>query len=340
LAARPRERALRVGIIGCGRAAVALHIPALAKIPGLRISAVCDSDARRPAKVALSDRAVSRHTDYRSLIADPSVDVVLVAVPPAQHAEVFVAAVEAGKHVYAEKPLALGLEEADRMVAAAAASPARCTVGFNLRSHRLVRVARSHLRAGAVGRLIALRTTLIGGPVARPAWQHHAGEGGGAIFELGSHHFDLWRYLLNAEVEEVRAQYAQDANGSTALVSGRLANGAVAVSLLALHGAATHDVEVIGEDGLMRFSLYRGDSLEIGPDGRVTRLAKWLGQLPGAARYARRGGDYLDSFRRHWLRAAACFRGAESPATLEDGRRSLEIALTALESARAGAAPR
>jgi myo-inositol 2-dehydrogenase/D-chiro-inositol 1-dehydrogenase len=329
------EDALGVGIIGCGRAAVALHIPALARIPGLRLSAVCDVDAQRLAQAALANRTVSRHTSYPALIADPSVDVVLVAVPPAQHAEVFVAAVGAGKHVYTEKPLALALKEADRMAAAAAASPGHCTMGFNLRSHRLVCEARSHLRAGTLGRPVAMRTTLIGGPIARPAWQHNPRDGGGAIFELGSHHFDLWRHLLNAEVEEVRAEFTHGANGSAAAVSGRLANGAMAVSILALHGAAAHDVEVIGEDGLMRFSLYRGDSLEIGPASRAARLANWLRQLPGAARSARRGGDYLDSYRRHWLRAAACFRGGESPATLEDGRRSLEIALAALDGARA-----
>jgi len=330
------EKTLGVGIIGCGRAAVDLHIPALAKVPGFRLSAVCDGDAQRLAQAAPANRTLSRHSGYRGLIADPTVDVVLVTVPPAHHAEIFVAAIEAGKHVYEEKPLALSRKEADRMATAAAAAPGRCVMGFNLRSHRLVRQARALLQAGAIGRLMALRTTLIGGTVARPAWQRDPSEGGGAIFELGSHHFDLWRYLLNAETEEVRAQSPSPTDTSTATVSGRLANGTVAISLLALHGAATHDIEVIGEGGVLRLSLYRGDSLEIGPASRVGRVANWVRQLPGAARSARLGGDYLDSFRCHWLRAGACFRGGESPATLEDGRRALDIALAAQDAVRAG----
>ncbi len=336
-AASPVE-ILRVGVIGCGRAAVELHLPALARAPRLRLSALCDSDPQQLARAAPGRGGVSRHADYRDLIADPAVDIVLVTVPTPRHAEAFVAAVEAGKHVYVEKPLALDLAEADRMLAAAALSRSRTVLGFNLRSHRLVRAARARLRAGALGRIVALRTILVGGLEERLAWQRSRSQGGGAVYELGSHHFDLWRFLLDTEVEDVRAQSLSDvADDSTAMISARLSNGALAVSLLALRGVATHDVEVIGEQGAMRFSLYRGGSFEMRPAGRTSRLTRWLRGLPAAARSARRGGDYLDSYRVHWLRFAEHLRGGESPATVEDGRRSLEVALAAFESACSGA---
>ena len=88
-----------------------------------------------------------------------------------------------------------------------------------------------------------------------------------------------------------------------------------------------HEVEVIGESACLRFSLYRADSLAIRPAGRVKQIVQWLQQLPEAVKAARLGGDYLDSYRTHWLRFIESIRGGESPATLQDGRAALRIAL-------------
>ena len=326
--------ALGVGIIGCGRATAELHLPALARVPGLRVAALCDTDAPRLEQVGARCPGAARHARARDLLADPSVAVVLVAVPAAHHHDAFVAAMEAGRHVYVEKPLSLELAQADRMAAVAAAARTRAIVGFNLRSHRLVRAARAQVQAGRLGRVVALRTILVGGVRERPAWQRRRAQGGGAFHELGAHHFDLWRFLLQSEVAEVRAQSLSDgADDAVVSVSGRLESGALAASVLALGGTATHEVEIVGERAALRFSLYRADSLEIRPAGRVAQLGDWLRQLPAAASAARRGGDYLDSYRVHWQRFLEHLRGGEAPATIEDGRRSLRIARAALDAA-------
>ena len=309
---------LGVGIIGCGRATADLHLPALTRVPGLRVAALCDTDAPRLEQVGARCPGAARHARARDLLADPSVAVVLVAVPAAHHHDAFVAAMEAGRHVYVEKPLSLELAQADRMAAVAAAARTRAIVGFNLRSHRLVRAARAQVQAGRLGRVVALRTILVGGVRERPAWQRRRAQGGGAFHELGAHHFDLWRFLLQSEVVSV---------------SGRLESGALAASVLALGGTATHEVEIVGERAALRFSLYRADSLEIRPAGRLAQLGDWLRQLPVAASAARRGGDYLDSSRVHWQRFLEHLRGGEAPATIEDGRRSLRIARAALDAA-------
>lgn len=332
LSAESRAGVLGVGVIGCGRAAVELHLPALARLPDLRVTALCDSDSERLARMA-QGADVSRHADYRDLVADPRVDVVLIAVPAPGHPAALLAALAAGKHAYLEKPLALDLDQADRMVSAAGSAAGRTVLGFNLRSHRLVRAARACIRSGALGRVLALRTVLVGGLKDRQAWQRSRPEGGGAVYELGSHHFDLWRFLLDSEVAEVSAQIlSQGADDSTVAVTARLDNGTLATSLLALYGSAVHEVDVIGDRAALRFSLYRGDSFEIQPAGRVSRLTTWLRALPAAARAARRGGDYLDSYRVHWMRFAEHLRGGEAPATIDDGRRSLQAVLAAFQS--------
>jgi predicted dehydrogenase len=322
-----------IGVVGCGRAAATLHLPALAQVPEVKVVALSDVDPQRLSAIGAVVGTASRYLDYRALLDDRSVDVVLITVPTALHHEVFVAAANAGKHIYLEKPFALDLDQADRMLAVAAKAGTRAGLGFNLRSHRLVQPARQWILGGALGRIVALRTILVGGLQDRVGWQRRRTEGGGAIYELGSHHFDLWRFLLGTEAAEVFGHSpSTESDDSIVTVSALLTNGVCASTVLALRGFASHDVEVVGESGSLRFSLYRGDSLEFRPASRLSQLTHWLGQLPATATSSRRGGDYLDSFRRHWTGFLGSLAGGAPPATLEDGREALRIALAAMRS--------
>jgi predicted dehydrogenase len=330
---KPGGVPIRIGVVGCGRAALQLHLPALARIPGVSVTALADVDPAGLRAAGEKWGVAQRYTDYGSLVVDPSVDVVLISAPTSLHHEVFLAAAEAGKHIYIEKPLALTLEEADRMRSAAARSAGRTAVGFNLRSHRLIEEARKRVREGALGSIRFMRTALVGNVRARPSWACRRAAGGGAIYELGIHHFDLWRFLLGAEVAEVTAQSGSDGgDDANVVVTARMCNGVLACSALALQGAASHDIEIVGESSSLRFSLYRADSMEMRPVGRLQGLARWLEQFPGAMKAARHGGDFLDSYRIHWLRFLSSIRSGEPPASLEDGRESLRIALAAIES--------
>jgi predicted dehydrogenase len=330
--AKAGTKAVQIGVIGCGRAAQ-LHLRALAGIPEAKVAALADADTGRLSAAGAKWGVGRRYADYRALIADPLVEVILIAVPTPAHQDVFLAAAESGKHIYIEKPLAMDLSDADRMLAAAEKSAGRAVMGFNLRSHRLVQEAKALARSGALGPVHLMRTLWVGGLDERPNWQWRRAEGGGALYELGVHHFDLWRFLLDTEVAQIETQsLPDDSDDSRVVAAARLLNGALVCSVFALRGAAMHEIELIGESGSLRFSLYQADSLEIHPAGRLSQLARWLQQLPEAARAAQRGGDYVDSYRAHWLRFLESLRGGESPATLQDGRESLRIALTAIDS--------
>jgi myo-inositol 2-dehydrogenase/D-chiro-inositol 1-dehydrogenase len=303
---------VRIGLIGCGHAALRLHAPAIRAIPGLTIHAVCDADPARMIPFA----PARFHSQPDALIADPEVDAVWIGVPTRWHCELFLQALGAGKAVYIEKPLALTLEEAARMQRAARESSAPVVHGFNLRSHRLARRAAACVAEGRIGRIEAIRSTFTGSAANRSAWQTKVEEGGGPVFELGVHHFDLWRWLGGAEILDLHASGDPAVRAS---VSGELANGVCVSGYFAYSQVDSQELEILGEHGALRFSLYQADSWMVRPAGRAAQLSQWLRDLPQSVQAARRRGDLLYSYRVHWTR----FAQGEIPATVDDGAAAL-----------------
>jgi predicted dehydrogenase len=112
---------LRIGIVGVGGIANGKHMPSLAKLKSVEMVAFCDLISERAVagarKYGIPGAAV--YTDYRELIARPDIDIVHVLTPNKLHAEISIAALEAGKHVMCEKPMAIHYAEAKAMVDAA-----------------------------------------------------------------------------------------------------------------------------------------------------------------------------------------------------------------------------
>ena len=336
---------IRLGIIGCGRVTALRHLPVLqSRVPELRVVALSDIDGARLDSVAGAFGIAGRHTDYRKLLAEEQVDAVAVCVPPSFHTEVALAALDAGKHVFIEKPLALALDECDLLRERAAQSESlKIMVGFNMRWHRLVREARARLRRGELGRVKLARTVFVCGMRNQPgyaAWRRERATGGGAIFELGVHHFDLLRFLLGGEASEVYA--TSPAGDETAIVTTLMSGGEQTVTALSEGTGENHEIEIYGERGWLRVSCYRADGIEQLGAGqypgalgeRVRGMTRTLVGLPRMIRQARLGGDYVASYGEQWRHFADAVGNAGTPveATLEDGRRALEIALAACES--------
>lgn len=337
---------LGVGFVGCGRATEDLHVPAILRVPGLRVAAIADSsaDALGRLKRALPEAHV--FTSALDLVNDPTVDIVAVCVPPSFHADVAIAALGAGKHVYLEKPLAVTLEDAARIRRAAEKSAAKVALGFNLRSHRLVLAAREVIAGGKLGALEMLRATWTCGfhlGRAWPAWRLDRTLGGGAFFEIAVHHLDLARFLLDDEIASITAvaRSAEIADQDIAIAA-TMRSGVVVGIQVSQKTVDGNDVEVFGRHGAVAFSCYRADSLivrasdELG--GGVTaqlrrRLAR-LRSFPAAVASARAGGDFKGSYVEHWRRVAAAIdRKGDLPATLDDGERALVAVTAAIRSA-------
>jgi myo-inositol 2-dehydrogenase / D-chiro-inositol 1-dehydrogenase len=340
---------IRLGIIGCGRVAEERHLPALRRLPQIRVVATADLDPGRSGRLADRFGAAHRLSDYRALLDLTDVDAVAVLTPTQSHAEVGMAALDAGKHLLVEKPLALNLAECDRLIACAARSNRSVVVGFNLRWHRLVRRARAFLDTGALGRIKAIRSVYTHNRLGdqAPEWHRKLELGGGVSFNEGVHHFDLWRYFAGSDVERVfsfsmPSPFYED---ETSVVAARMADGILATGIFTFQTGPNSEVEIYGESGRLCLSLYRFDGLDFFPNSkypgnigdRLRKTAAALGGLPATIPILLRGGDFQGTFDGLWRHFIDCIsHGRPSQCTLDDGRSSLRVALAASESARSG----
>lgn len=340
---------VKVGLIGCGQAAVRGHLPALRYLRDAKVVAVADIDSNRLKRVADRFGIPRRYTGSSQLLDDPDVEAVAVCVPTKFHVEVALAVLDAGKHLFLEKPLALSLDECDQLIQHAKRSSGITMIGFNMRWHRLVRKARDIVLQGRLGRIRMIRTVVAcqGHNVGTaPEWRKHRELGGGALVDIAIHDFDVWRFLLNSEVEEICAMSrSEESDDEVVSVVARMANGVVASSSIVERTSSKYEVEIFGLRGRLQILCFCFDGLRFFPascrpgDARVRLggIAHALKELPRAL--LRRGGltDYSASFVGEWRHFVECVREDRLPeCTLVDGRRALEIVLAATESASVG----
>lgn len=339
---------IRLGIIGCGKVAWERHQPALRRLPDFEVRCVADPIPDRAAHIARLFGGVQIHADFRELTARADLDAVAVLTPTAAHAETGCAVLDAGKHLFIEKPLALSLEEARFLIDARNRSGCTAQVCFNLRWHRFIQRARRMIAAGTLGRIKVIHSVYSHNRTGEdaPAWHRKLSLGGGVSFNEGVHHYDLWRCLTGREVAEILSiNMPSDVyEDETAVVSARLDGGILASGVFSFLTGPNSQIEIFGEQGRLLISLYRFDGLQFYPSSaypgavadRLKRGAKSLYALPGLIEDARNGGAFQATFTACWKGFAEAIRTGAPPAcALEDGCRALEIALAAESSARA-----
>jgi predicted dehydrogenase len=275
-------------------------------------------------------------------------DAVAICVPVAWHLQEADRCIRAGIPLLIEKPLAADAEQGEKLVALAAAAQSPVAVAFNLRCHRLVREAREWIRSGALGEIEAVRsrwTSAIRTRQALPEWRNARRTGGGALFEIAVHHFDLWRFLMDTEIVRVNARKKPGRfDDESVTLTAELANGALASGLFSEHTGDGNDLEIYGRKGILELSIFRFDGLQFSPvskaPGLSTRLQQAVNtaaQWPRGLAIARKGGDFLMSYQAEWQAfLAGLQQGQALPATVQDGHAALRAVLAAAESADSG----
>jgi len=205
---------VRYGVIGCGAIAQRRHIPECVANPDSKLVAVCDPVKERVDEIAKKWSAKA-YTDYAKMLESKEIDAIVVAGPNSLHAEHSIAALNAGKHVLCEKPMAVTREDAKAMLAAQKKSKKYLMIGLNQRLMPAHVRAKEILESGKLGKPFAFRTAFKHpGP---EGWAIDGGKSwffnkGAAIMgvcgDLGVHKVDLMRWLLGQEFTEVSAVLA------------------------------------------------------------------------------------------------------------------------------------
>jgi predicted dehydrogenase len=187
---------LRLGIVGAGGAA-ALHAQAAAAA-GLRVTGVCDVDAKRASVLASKYPGARATGTLETLLERRDVDAVVVAVPNVHHKDVAIAALRAGKDVLLEKPMAMSAAECDEIIAARVATGRILQVGFVCRGAPAAEAAAKLIAKGRLGRIYHAKASLYrarGIPGLGRWFTTRALSGGGALMDLGVHLIDLVLHL-------------------------------------------------------------------------------------------------------------------------------------------------
>ena len=192
---------VRIGIIGCGGIANGKHMPSLKKLADVEMVAFCDIIVERAEKAAkeYGVEGAKVYTDYHELIARDDIDVVHVLTPNREHSQITVDALNAGKHVMCEKPMAINSAEAKRMLDAAKATGKKLTIGYQSRFRPDSMYLKKACEAGELGDIYYARANAIRRR-AVPTWGVFLNEyeqGGGPLIDIGTHALDLTLWTMN-----------------------------------------------------------------------------------------------------------------------------------------------
>lgn len=202
---------LNIGIIGAGTVVRVRHLPETRMNPHAEVAAVCDIVEARAREMA-QKYDCKAYTDYRKMVADPDLDAIIVAATNTTHAEMTIAALEAGKHVMCEKPMATSLQDARKMIEASEKSGKQLMIAHNQRLEPANQKAKEILQSGKLGKVLTF-TSIFGHPGSEDwaidgvnTWFYRKDITGlGVLGDLAIHKLDLVRWLLDDDYTEATA---------------------------------------------------------------------------------------------------------------------------------------
>ncbi|MGM0841332.1 MAG: Gfo/Idh/MocA family protein [Bacillota bacterium] len=329
---------LKIGVIGCGSIAQHRHLPEYANNENVEVVAVCDIVEERAWKVADAVGAKA-YTNYKELLANAEVEAVSVCTPNYLHAPISIDALNAGKHVLCEKPMATSSEEAQSMIDAAAKNGKKLMIAHNQRFVPSHQKAKQLIESGEVGKIYSFRSAFgHGGPEGwsadgKDSWFFKKDEAFiGAMGDLGVHKTDLLRYILGEEFAEVGAFVETSAKENadvddTAVCVLKTESGTIGTLAASWSYVSKEDNSTIiyGEKAILRLEDDPVNSLIVQySSGEVVKYE--LGGIQTNDDGGQTNSRVIDQF------VHCILHHAEPPVPGEEGKKSLEVVLSALES--------
>jgi inositol 2-dehydrogenase len=325
---------LRVGLIGAGRLGRLYARDLATRIPEVRLTAVADTDSRTVEAIAAEYDVAHRFVDPRDLIGDDSVDAIVIASPTNTHCDIAVAAAEANKPTFCEKPLALSLAECRRMQAAIERAGVFFQMGFMRRFDAGYAAAKREVGAGRIGNPVAFKSSSRD-PFLPSLDYVNPASSGGILVDMAIHDFDLARWFMGdvATVSAIGGTLAFPelkalGDMDNAIATMVFTDGCLGVVDVTRNGCYGYDIstEVVGTEGTVRVGYIRETPLLIMTKNNVSHDT--VPYFP--ERFDRAYTSQLQNFAQNVL------ADREPPVTLGDGIEALRVSLAATEACRTG----
>lgn len=301
------EKTLRWGVIGCGHRASVAHIPAIKSFSDqMQIIGVCDVMEKHLAQGAQKAGGnVQTYTDYQKLLANSDINAVLIATPNMWHKEMLLAALQAGKHVMCEKPMAVNFDECKAIRSAAESSKQITLITMQLRYAGVWETMRKQIESGAIGKPKHLLFAEFRGDWNRGDvwkfkdpkrgkevnWRFSHAASGGTLNEKVCHYFDILNWMVAAKPQAVTCT-----GGIAVYKDGRdtwdhanttidYGDGVHATHSLCMFAPNRLDLQIVGDEGSL--SVGRGsEALVLQKQGKSEAIA-----LPPEIRHGERGPE-------------------------------------------------
>ena len=326
---------VRFGIIGFGLHAVKRLMPGFALSQHCRVTALSRRQLADAKESAAKYQIPYAFDSARELCRSPEVDAVLVTTPNSCHLSDVLIAIDAGKPVLCEKPMALSAAESRKMVEAARERQVLLGVAHVFRFAESIRKIRELVATGAIGQPVFARSefSFFASPNHPRAWMHDAAiAGAGPIFDVGVHSIDSLRFLLQDEVVRVHASPISDRNSgdveSAAALILEFARGTIGTVLVSFRAEYRTPLELVGQHTVLRaddgLNVEHPIDIKLRRNGAVAETYTASNQLAYALQ--------VDAF------ADAIEGRSKFPAPGEEGWQNQEILDAALRSIRSGQA--
>ncbi len=249
-------RPFRIGLLGAARIAPFALLRPARRLEGIEVRAVASRSVRRAERYAVRYGIPVVHRSYQDLVEDPELDAVYVPLPNSHHAWWSIQALQAGRHVLCEKPLAANAEDAERMAVAADEAECRLVEAFHWRYHPMAERAIALVREGVLGRITHVEASFCIPLPRRSDIRYSYDLAGGAMMDTGCYTVSLVRHLsgMEPEVRSARARLASkyvDRAMEAELVFPNGASGHIRASLWSARLLSAR-ARVVGTEGELR----------------------------------------------------------------------------------------
>ena len=328
------DKKLTVGIIGTGRIGKVHTMSIMNQLPQVEIKGVTDIFLDQAQAWADETGIKTVYKDYKEMLADADIDAVLVCSSTDTHADIAIAAANAGKHVFCEKPVDLSIAKVEAVIDAAKKAGVKLQIGFNRRFDHNFRKVKELIENKTIGDLQILKITSRD-PSPPPA--EYVKVSGGIFMDMTIHDFDMGRFLTGSEAEEVYVAAAcmvDPAIGAagdvdTALITIRFKNGTICVIDNSRKAAYGYDqrVEAFGSKGKVEIANdYPNTAVWSTEEGVFSEKPLYF--------FLER---YMDSFAEEMKQFVnALINNTETPVTGIDGLQPIKLGLAARKSVAEG----